>query len=120
MPEIPARVRGLLPLRPAFLHILLVLAEGERHGYAVKQEVERRTDGVIKLGPGTLYESIQRMLDRDLIQESARRPPPENDQAQRRYYRLSRLGHEVLRAEVARLAELVDGVRGTLWSTKPA
>ena len=58
------RVKGLLPLRPAVFHILVVLAEGERHGYAIKQEVVERTDGVVKMGPGTLYESIQRMLVR--------------------------------------------------------
>ena len=77
MPRTPTRIKELLPLRPAVFHILIVLAEGERHGYAVKQEVERRTDGVVKMGPGTLYESIQRMLERGLVVETASRPNPE-------------------------------------------
>ena len=114
------RVLALLPLRPAVLHILLVLAEGERHGYAVKQEVEKRTDGVIKMGPGTLYESIQRMVDRGLIEESSTRPLPEQDQAQRRYYRLSSFGRKVLNAEVSRLSELVEEARSTLSDARPA
>ena len=120
MPKPSARVRELLPLRPAVFHILVVLAEGDRHGYAIKQEVERRTDGVVKMGPGTLYESIQRMLDRGLLEELANRPQPENDQAQRRYYRLSKFGREVLSAEVARLGAIVDEARASLLGAKPA
>ena len=120
MPRTPARIKDLLPLRPAIFHILVVLAEGERHGYAIKQEVEKRTDGVVKMGPGTLYESIQRMLDRGLVQESSSRPQPEADQAQRRYYRLSKFGREVLQAEVARLGAIVDEARASLLGAKPA
>jgi DNA-binding PadR family transcriptional regulator len=120
MPKTTARVKESLPLRPAVFHILVVLAEGERHGYAVKQEVERRTDGVVKMGPGTLYESIQRMLERGLVEESSRRPHPENDQAQRRYYRLSNFGREVLEAEVARLSAMVDDARASLLGAGPA
>ncbi len=116
----PARIRELLPLRPAVFHILVVLAEGERHGYAVKQEVEQRTDGLVKMGPGTLYESIQRMLDRELVEEASSRPNPENDQAQRRYYRLTDFGREVLEAEVARLGAIVDDARASLLGAKPA
>jgi DNA-binding PadR family transcriptional regulator len=115
-----ARVREFLPLRPAVFHILVVLAEGERHGYAIKQEVEKRTDGVVKMGPGTLYESIQRMQDRGLIEELSSRPQPDNDQAQRRYYKLSKLGREVLSAEVVRLGAIVADARASLLDTKPA
>lgn len=111
-------VRDLQPVRPAMFHILLALSEGERHGYAVKKEVEERTSGVVRLGPGTLYESIQRMLEKGLIEESRRRPSPENDQAQRRYYRLTTFGKDVLRAEVRRLAEVVDYAR-SLGGVKP-
>jgi len=120
MPKTPARIRELLPLRPAVFHILLVLAEGERHGYAVKQEVESRTDRVIKMGPGTLYESIQRMMEKGLIEEAAERPLPQQDQAQRRYYTLSAFGREVLLAEVSRLGAIVDEARASLLGTKPA
>jgi DNA-binding PadR family transcriptional regulator len=120
MPKTTARVKEFLPLRPAVFHILVVLAEGERHGYAVKQEVERRTDGVVKMGPGTLYESIQRMLERGLVEESSARPHPENDQAQRRYYRISKFGREVLEAEVARLSAIVDDARASLLGARPA
>jgi DNA-binding PadR family transcriptional regulator len=119
MSNTPARVKELLPLRPAVFHILVVLAEGERHGYAIKQEVEKRTEGVIKMGPGTLYESIQRMLEKGLIVESAERPSPQRDQSQRRYYRLVGFGRQVLEAEVARLAAVVDDARATLVGVKP-
>lgn len=96
------------PLRPAVFHILLALADGDRHGYAIKQEVEERTAGAVRMGPGTLYESIQRMEEGDLIEESDQRPGPDEDKAQRRYYRLTRHGEAVLRAEVARLADMLD------------
>lgn len=119
MPRTPNSVKSLLPLRPPVFHILVVLAEGERHGYAIKQEVEKRTDKVIKLGPGTLYESIQRMLDKGLIEESEERPSPQVDQAQRRYYRLSEFGRVVLEAEVARLSAVVDDARASLGA-RPA
>ncbi len=120
MKKSSAQIRDFLPLRPAVFHILLVLAEGERHGYAIKQEVNKRTDGVIKMGPGTLYESIQRMMDKGLIEESASRPEPQQDQAQRRYYHLSAFGREVLQAEVSRLGTIVDEARAVLVDVKPA
>jgi len=120
MPKTPARIKAQLPLRPAVFHILVVLAEGERHGYAIKQEVEKRTDGVVKMGPGTLYESIQRMLDKGLLEESAHRPEPEKDQAQRRYYRLSKFGRAVLEAEVTRLGVLVENARESLLGARTA
>jgi len=120
MTEIPLEIRRLQPLRPAVLHILLVLAEGERHGYAVKQAVVQRTNGVVKMGPGTLYESIQRMVEHGLIQPVHRLQNSPRDQTQRRYYRLTPFGKQVLHAEVARLAEIVDCARSSLHEGKHA
>src|SRR5437867_11393028 len=98
---------ALLPLTPAVFHILLALADGERHGYAIMQEVASRTEGKMRLGPGTLYGSIKRMLAEDLIEESDERPDPELDDERRRYYRLTHFGQRVVSAEVDRLAKLV-------------
>ena len=98
---------ALLPLAPAAFHILLALAEEDRHGYAVMQEVARRTGGELNLGPATLYRSIQRMLEQGLIEEVRERPPAERDDERRRYYRVTRFGREVARAEAARLTSLV-------------
>jgi len=97
----------LLPLQPATFHILVALADGDRHGYAIIQDVAARTNGAIKLSPGTLYRSIQRMLDDDLIVETDKRPSPENDDERRRYYHLTKLGAAVAKAEAARLEDLV-------------
>lgn len=100
------------PISPAVLHILLALADGRRHGYAIKQEAEARSDGAVRLGPGTLYETIQRLLDARLIREAASSRTPENGQeAQRRYYELTAQGRRVLQQEVARLTRLVDYAR---------
>jgi DNA-binding PadR family transcriptional regulator len=100
------------PLSPAILHILLALSDGRRHGYAIKQEAEARSDGAVRLGPGTLYETIQRLLDARLIREASSAPDPANGQeAQRRYYELSPQGRRVLQEEVARLARLLDYAR---------
>jgi DNA-binding PadR family transcriptional regulator len=101
---------SLLPLTPAVLHILLALA-GERlgkHGYAVAREVEQVTAGHIRMGPGTLYGSIQRMIDSDLIEEApAARKPAKDDDERRRYYRLTPLGRRALELEAARLDAVV-------------
>jgi DNA-binding PadR family transcriptional regulator len=97
----------LLPLPPAQLHILLALADGDKHGYAVMSEVERMTDGEVSMGPGTLYGAIKRMLNADLIEESDNRPDPELDDERRRYYRVTGYGARVLTAELARLEQLV-------------
>jgi DNA-binding PadR family transcriptional regulator len=103
------------PLSPTVLHILLALIDGARHGYAIKQDVERRSEGEIRLGPGTLYEAIQRLQDTGLIREIVGRADPANGQeAQRRYYALTPRGRRVLRDEVAQLGRLVDYAR-----TKP-
>ena len=99
------------PLSTPVLHILLVLSEGARHGYAIKQEVERRSDGAIRLGPGTLYEAIQRLQDDGLIAEAAAAAPINGQEAQRRYYQLTNRGWSLLRGEVRRLGQLVAQVR---------
>lgn len=106
-----SEVRGFLPLTPAVLHILLSLTEGEMHGYGIMREVERRTEGSMKLGPGTLYRSIKQSLERHLIEESEGRPDSEIDDQRRRYYKITDLGHRVAVAEVARLGSIVDSAR---------
>ena len=97
--------RGLLPLTPVEFHILLSLSDDARHGYAILQDVEQRTDGQIKLRTGTLYTVIKRMLDGEWLEE--RDGETANDDQRRRYYRLTPLGREVLRAEAKRLQSLV-------------
>ncbi|HEY7055436.1 MAG TPA: PadR family transcriptional regulator [Vicinamibacterales bacterium] len=110
MPTTPGR-----SLSMPVLHILLVLADEPRHGYAIKQEVEARTDGAIRLGPGTLYEAIQRLEDGGLIEEAAG-PPPERivngQQAQRRYYRLTARGWSALGDEMRQLDRVLGLARG--------
>ena len=100
-----------LPLPLATFHILLATAEEGRHGYAIIQDVEARTGGALRLSAGTLYRSIQRMLEDGLIEEMRERPAPENDDERRRYYRITRLGSAVARAEASRLTELVSFAR---------
>ncbi len=99
------------PLTPAVFHILLALADGEKHGYAIMKDVEAQTGGGLKMGPGTLYGSIKRMLAAGLIEESGQRPDPEMDDERRRYYRLTALGEQVVAAESQRLAQLVKVAR---------
>jgi DNA-binding PadR family transcriptional regulator len=101
----------MLPLTPAVLHILLALADGERHGYAIMQTVASNTDGQIRMGPGTLYGTIKRMIAADLIEESDERPDPKLDDERRRYYRLTPFGRKVLAAEVKRLSNVVSLAR---------
>jgi DNA-binding PadR family transcriptional regulator len=101
----------LLPLTPAVFHILLALADGERHGYGVIKEVDARTEGRVRLGPGTLYGSIKRMLEEGMIEESGARPDPELDDERRRYYRLTKFGRRVAVAEAERLSRLVASAR---------
>ena len=103
----------LLPLPPATFHILLSLAEDERHGYAIIQDVAARTEGQIRLSPGTLYRSIQRMQEQGLIVESRRRPAAIFDDERRRYYRITPFGIAVGRAEMQRLTQLVRLARAT-------
>jgi DNA-binding PadR family transcriptional regulator len=101
----------VLPLTPAVFHILVALGDGERHGYAIMQEVARLTGGQMQLGPGTLYRSIQRMVADGFISESTERPGPDKDDERRRYYRLTDFGRRVASAEVDRLSALVTAAR---------
>ena len=100
-----------LPLTSAMFHILLALADKERHGYDIMREVDERSEGKMRLGPGTLYGSIKRMLNDGLIEEMDERPDPELDDERRRYYRLSDLGRRVAVAEAERLDRLVKSAR---------
>jgi DNA-binding PadR family transcriptional regulator len=104
-------IDALLPLPTATFHILLALAKEDRHGYAVIQDVEQRTGGEIRLSAGTLYRSIQRMLEQGLLRETRDRPAPEFDDERRRYYRITPFGQAVARAEARRRAELVRMAR---------
>lgn len=105
-----------LPLAPATLHILLALAGENLHGYAIMQEVARQSEGRYKLGPGTLYDNLQRLMDQHLVEEVGQ---PEGGESRRRSYRLSSLGRGVLSAEIARLEGVVRDGRLRLASRKP-
>jgi DNA-binding PadR family transcriptional regulator len=111
MTEIAREADAFLPLPTATLHILLALADEDRHGYAVIQDIAARTDGALKLSAGTLYRSIQRMLEDGLIVEPRERPAPADDDERRRYYRITPLGRAVAKAEARRLADLVRMAR---------
>ena len=101
----------LLPLPAATFHILLALADEDRHGYAIIQDISRRTNGDLKLSAGTLYRSIQRMLEQGLIVETRDRPAPEHDDERRRYYRITVDGTAAAKQETRRLSELVKMAR---------
>jgi DNA-binding PadR family transcriptional regulator len=107
-------------MSPAIFHILMALADEDRHGYAIIQEILARTNGEVRLSPGTLYRSIQRMLDDDLIVEVHERPAPELDDERRRYYRITAFGTAVARAEAARLTDLVKLARASGFIPKRA
>ena len=104
---------SLLPLPPATFHILVALADEDQHGYAIMQDVAARTNGELKLGAGTLYRSIQRMLEQGLIVEISARPAPELDDERRRYYRITPFGRSVARAEARRLAQMLKLARAS-------
>ena len=104
-------VENLLPLPPAVFHILIALGEGEKHGYAVMQEVSERTDGKVRMSPGTLYGSIRKMLDDGLIEELFRRAGQGTDDPRRRYYRVTKFGRAVAAAEAERLTSLLHHAR---------
>lgn len=106
-----AAVADFLPLSPAIHHILLALVDEERHGYAIMLEVSRLTSGATKMGPGTLYGTLKRMLAAGLVEEADERPDPELDDERRRYYRITPLGAQVLRAETSRVSLLVSAAR---------
>ena len=101
----------LLPLPVAQLHILMALATGDRHGYAIMKDVEIFTDGAVTMGPGTLYGAVKQMLGSGLIEESDERPDPELDDQRRRYYKMTTLGGHVLDAEVMRMDHLARTAR---------
>jgi DNA-binding PadR family transcriptional regulator len=96
------------PLTPAVLHILLALSTRERHGYGIMKQVEEESSGKVKMGPGTLYGSLNRMIDAEFIQESEKKIDPEMDDERRVYYKISALGKKALAAELARYNEVVS------------
>src|SRR5271156_6756226 len=100
-----------IPLKTQWFHIMISLAGGEQHGYGIMEEVLNRSTGKVRLWPATLYGSIKRLIEAELIEESDERPAPELDDARRRYYRLTTLGKRVLDAECERLQELVRAIR---------
>jgi DNA-binding PadR family transcriptional regulator len=109
-------VGRFLPLSPATLHILISLANEDRHGYGIMQEVARQTNDQYKLGPGTLYDNLQKLLEQGLVEEAKRR---DNDDPRRRYYRLTSLGEQVVSAEIRRLEGIFRRVKAHLHSIKP-
>ncbi len=113
---------GYLPLTPAVLDIMVALGEEELHGYAIMQEVRRRTAGKRRLAPGTLYRSLKQMEERGWVVEAEERPEPDLDDERRRYYRLTDLGRRVAMAEVERLEGLVTAARskGFVPSPRPS
>jgi DNA-binding PadR family transcriptional regulator len=114
----PRHPEAFLPVPSASLHILIALTAGEKHGYAIMHDVEALTDGVTRMGPGTLYGSIKRMLADGLIEESAERPDPELDDQRRRYYRLTGLGERVCTLEVQRLEALIRKAGSPDWARR--
>lgn len=107
MPPKKNDVARYLPLTPALFHVLLALADGEKHGYAILKEVSTRTDDKVRLSTGTLYGIIKRLLEDGMIEEPSRRPASNLDDERRRYYRLTPLGRQVAQAEAARLEEIL-------------
>lgn len=107
-PRTPA---SFLPLKPRVFLMLLVLARSPRHGYALKEELRRRTAGRLNLGPGTLYRTIRQLEEEGLIAETGATPDARNDDERRIYYRITPLGRQVVAAEAGRLAELLDLAR---------
>lgn len=104
---------SLLPLQPAVFHILIALADRDRHGYSIMQDVAERTDGRVTLSAGTLYSSIRRMLEQGLIEELRESPDPQSTDERRRYYKLTRFGRRVASAEAERLTVLLKQARAT-------
>lgn len=108
-------VAALLPLKPQDYHILFVLLDGERHGYGMVKEIDRQTDGQVRLEAGNLYRSVRRLIKQGLIAESDRRPAPESDDERRRYYCVTKFGRQVVAAETDRMRAVV-----ALAETRPA
>lgn len=124
MPLTDRDPEAILPLTPAIFHILLALADGERHGYSIMQEIVAQTQGKFRIGPTTLYRSIKQMLEASLIVETDERPDPALDDQRRRYYRLTTFGKRVALAEIQRfertiaLAQSLPGLTG--WQPQPS
>lgn len=116
----PSDVDRFLPLKPVVFQILLSLADQERHGYAITQDIAGRTAARMRVEPGNLYRSLKAMLDDGLIEESERRPAPDRDDQRRRYYRVTRLGRRVAHAETTRLEALVAEAKDKRWLTSEA
>ena len=114
-----AEIDALLPLPPATFHILLALVDQERHGYAIIQDVEARTDGELRLSAGTLYRSVARMVEQGLMAEMTKRPAARLDDERRRYYRITPFGTAVAKAEMARLSQLVRLARARGLTPEP-
>ncbi|HYL37280.1 MAG TPA: PadR family transcriptional regulator [Bryobacteraceae bacterium] len=114
----PEDLSPFLPLSPAVLHILLALAGEDRHGYGIMQEVARQSEGKYKLGPGTLYDNLEKLMNQAIVEEVAHRSA--QDDPRRRYYHLTRLGRNVLSAEVTRLEQVVREARGRLRAPRRA
>ena len=110
---VTTEAEALLPLPPVTFHILVALADEDRHGYAIMQDVTARTGGALKLGAGTLYRSVQRMLEQGLVVEINARPAPELDDERRRYYRITPFGRTVAKAEARRLAQMLKLARAS-------
>lgn len=110
MPEEPVP-GSFLPLHKDTFQILVSLADRDRHGYSVIQDVAERTDGAVRLSPSTLYGAVKRLLEQGLITELSERPDPEHDDERRRYYRLNKLGRQVAMAEARRLERLLGDAR---------
>jgi DNA-binding PadR family transcriptional regulator len=120
-PDPDPKPEDLLPLAVAVFQILVALADRERHGYGIMQDIAARTDNKMRLSPGTLYGSIKRMLEQGLIQESEERPDPELDDERRRYYRITAFGRRVAGLETERLSKLVSqAVASLLPGSRPA
>ena len=115
----PRKPAAVGPLPPAVFHLLLALRDGEQHGYALMQRVEHLTEGAVRMGPGTLYGAIKRMLGEGLIEESAERPDPTLDDQRRRYYRITAAGERACAAEVNRLETLLRNARRARPSLGP-
>jgi len=112
MPETASNRNTPPSLTPAAFHIMLVLADEENHGYAIMREIAEHTAGKMRLGPGSLYGTIKRMLADGWVEESDERPDPQLDDERRRYYRLTGVGMKLVRAEAERLEQLVNVARG--------
>ena len=119
MPRLYSSLVPGQPLTPAVFHILLALADGDKHGYAIMKDVENQTAGRLKLGPGTLYGTIKRLLAADLIIEIDERADPELDDERRRYYRLTPHGRKLAWEENQRLAQAVKAARSKRLSDNP-